>query len=109
MKASISFSRLPATGLEEYIGFGISVALTILVVDGSLHFRSAGYFLKVGSLRLRLPDWAAPGTLTVAHTDQGRGEFIFTLELAHRRLGRLIDHAAVFREVAADVFTPVQG
>jgi hypothetical protein len=88
------------TGLEEYIGFGLSVALTILVEDRSLRFRSAGYFLKIGSRRLRWPDWAAPGTLTVGHADLGEGEFLFTLELVHPRFGHLIDHAAVFREAA---------
>jgi hypothetical protein len=88
------------TGLEEYVGFGVSVALTILVEDQSLRFRSAGYFLQVGRHRLRLPDWAAPGTLTVGHTDLGDGEFLFTLELVHSRFGCLIDHGAVFREVA---------
>src|SRR4051794_25092878 len=36
------------TGLEEYIGLGISVGLIILVADHSLRFRSAGYFFKVG-------------------------------------------------------------
>jgi hypothetical protein len=89
------------TGLEEYIGCGLSVALDILVEDQSLKFRSAGYFLCLGSRRVRLPDWIMPGTLTVAHTDLGDGNFIFTLELVHPRFGRLIDHAALFRDVAA--------
>src|SRR3954447_21681957 len=34
------------TGLEEYVGFGVSVALTVLVENRSLRFRSAGYFLQ---------------------------------------------------------------
>jgi hypothetical protein len=89
------------TGLEEYIGCGLSVALDILVEDESLKFRSAGYFLGLGRRRIRLPDWLMPGTLTVGHTDLGGGNFIFTLELVHRRFGRLIDHAALFRDVAA--------
>jgi len=86
------------TGLEEYIGFGISVGLNILVEDQSLQFRSAGYFLKIGGRRFRLPDWTTPGILTVAHTDLGDGEFAFTLELVHSIFGPLIDQAAVFRE-----------
>jgi hypothetical protein len=87
------------TGLEEYVGFGVSMALVILVEDGSLRFRSAGYFLQLGRLRIRLPDWATPGTLTVGHTDLGDGEFLFTLDIVHPRFGRLIEQAAVFREV----------
>jgi hypothetical protein len=87
------------TGIEEYIGFGLSVALRVLVEDRSLLFRSAGYFLQAGRRRIRLPDWITPGTLTVAHADLGEGEFLFTLQIVHPRLGHLIDHAAVFHEV----------
>jgi len=89
------------TGLEEYIGFGISVGLNILVEDRSLRFRSAGYFFRIGRRCFRLPDWITPGILTVGHTDLGEGEFVFTLELVHPRFGSLIDQAAVFREFAA--------
>ena len=87
------------TGLEEYVGFGVCMALNVLVEDRSLRFRSAGYFLQAGSLRVRLPDWATPGTLTVGHRELGDGEFLFTLAIHHPRFGRLIDQAAVFREV----------
>ena len=86
------------TGLEEYVGFGISMALRIAVVDQALVFRSAGYFLQVGPLRLALPDWLTPGDLTVAHTDLGCGKFRFTLDVVHPRFGMLIRQSAVFRE-----------
>ena len=43
------------TGLEEYVGYGISMALTVHVKDEALIFRSAGYFLQ----RTRTPHSAA--------------------------------------------------
>jgi hypothetical protein len=36
--------------------------------------------------------------MTVMHAELGGGEFIFTLDVEHPRLGTLIRQAAVFRE-----------
>jgi Domain of unknown function (DUF4166) len=89
------------TGLEEYVGFGVGMALRMLVDGQSLLFRSAGYFLQLGRLRLSLPAWLTPGVLTVTHTDLGSGEFRFTLEIIHPRFGMLIHQSAVFREATS--------
>jgi hypothetical protein len=89
------------TGLEEYIGFGISMALRLSVEHEGLFFRSAGYFLCLGRFRLPLPEWFTPGALTVSHTDLGGGLFRFTLEVMHSRLGVLIRQSAVFTEAAS--------
>lgn len=86
------------TGLEEYVGCGISMALTISVEHEALVFRSAGYFFQIGPLRLALPPRLCPGELTVIHTDLGCGKFRFTLDVVHPRFGKLIRQSAVFRE-----------
>jgi hypothetical protein len=86
------------TGLEEYVGFGVSMALRMVVDGQALLFRSAGYFVELGHLRLALPAFLTPGILTVAHTDLGSGEFRFTLEIIHPRFGTLVRQSAVFRE-----------
>jgi hypothetical protein len=89
------------TGLEEYVGFGVSMALRISVVNEALLFRSVGYAIQIGPLRLPLPEWLTPGDLTVTHRDLGGGEFRFTLEVIHPRFGMLIRQSAVFRETAS--------
>ena len=86
------------TGLEEYIGCGVSMALRISVVQEALAFRSVGYSVRLGTFRLALPLWLTPGDLTVTHRDLGCGAFRFTLEIVHPRLGLLIRQSAVFRE-----------
>src|ERR1700730_9335983 len=86
------------TGLEEYVGFGVSMALRMLVDGRALQFRSAGYFVQVGRLRLPLPALLTPGALTVTHSHCGSAEFRFTLEIVHPRFGTLIRQSAVFRE-----------
>jgi hypothetical protein len=89
-----------STGLEEYLGFGISMALRIRVEGEALLFCSAGYFLHLGPLRLRLPALLTPGDLTVSHSDFG-GEFRFTLELVHPRFGMLVRQSGTFKEATS--------
>jgi hypothetical protein len=86
------------TGLEEYVGRGVGMTLTVRVRDGVLQFLSHSYFFELSGLRLRLPAWATPGAITVAHTECGDGRFTFTLDVVHPRLGELIHQVAAFRE-----------
>jgi hypothetical protein len=89
------------TGLEEYVGYGVSMALRISVEHEALVFRSVGYSLQIGPLRLPLPPRFTPGDLTVTHSDLGGGVFRFTLEIIHPRFGMLIRQSAIFREAAS--------
>jgi hypothetical protein len=86
------------TGIEEYLGFGISIALRMAQRGGAVVFESHSYWLHFFG-RIRLPSWLAPGTLTAAHAERGNGRFLFTLELRHRRLGTLIHQQVEFHEV----------
>jgi hypothetical protein len=86
------------TGLEEYVGCGVGMSLRMLVDGQALLFRSAGYFVQLGSLKLSLPASLTPGVLTVTHADLGGGQFQFTLEITHPRFGRLVRQTAVFQE-----------
>jgi hypothetical protein len=88
------------TGLEEYVGRGVGIALRVRVEDGALHFLSDHYFLGLAGRRLRLPRWLSPGALKVSHIDRGGGWFAFVLSLRHPVLGELIRQTAVFRERA---------
>ena len=106
------------TGLEEYVGCGIGMALTIHAEPAhvqkwtpvfrqghapkpegyALIFRAAHYFVQLGRFRLRLPNSLSPGALAVTHAELGDGRFLFKLDIVHPRLGRLICQTAAFRE-----------
>ncbi len=86
------------TGLEEYVGHGIGMALTVDATENALHFRSAFYFLSIGGLRLTLPRWLVPGKTTVSHIDLGNKSFLFVLDLTHPLLGELVHQTAIFRD-----------
>jgi hypothetical protein len=90
------------TCLEEYLGWGFGIALTVTADETALHFHGRYYFLALGprrfGLRLRLPAWLAPGALTISHIDQGDGGFAFVLDLRHPVLGQMLRQVGVFRE-----------
>ena len=86
------------TGIEEYLGHGFGMALTIHARDGALVFRSRSYFLQILGRRYTLPAWLNPGVMTVTHAELGGDRFVFTLEVVHPRLGLLIRQSAAFRE-----------
>ena len=89
------------TGLEEYIGKGVGVALALSVEEGALAFRSAHYFLQLFGQRWRLPHWLAPGALSVTHRDLGGGKFLFTLDVSHPLLGQMIGQRGVYEETVS--------
>jgi hypothetical protein len=86
------------TGLEEYVGCGIGMALRVNVEDGALLFRSTGYFLSIGRWRLPLPRVVHPGQMQIVHRDRGDGSFDFSLALTHRLFGRLVHQLALFHD-----------
>ena len=86
------------TGIEEYLGRGLSMALTIHARNGALVFRSDTYFLRMFGLRFRLPAFLSPGVMTVGHAEMGENRFLFTLKVEHPWFGTLIDQVAAFRE-----------
>lgn len=86
------------TGLEEYIGRGIGMALTVRADAHAIHFRSAHYFLLLFRRRLRLPRFLSPGTVEVSHIDFGAEQFAFTLEVSHPLFGELISQKGIFND-----------
>ncbi|MGJ8563667.1 MAG: DUF4166 domain-containing protein [Alphaproteobacteria bacterium] len=84
------------TGLEEYVGFGISMTLRLEIDDDALLFKSDRYILRLFGRRIPLPKWLCPGELTVGHADHGDGWFEFFLKVEHKYLGCLIYQSAMF-------------
>lgn len=87
------------TGLEEFLGYGLLMRLTLAVEDGALVFHSAGYDVAIAGWRLPVPRGLAPGHCTITHRDLGQGRFSFTLTLDHPWLGRLVEQIAIYEEI----------
>ena len=76
------------TGLEEYLGLGVGVALRVRAELDRIVFLSDHYFVRLGMRRIRFPGWLMPGRLQIDHIDHGGGRFAFVLDLSHRPAGR---------------------
>lgn len=88
------------TGLEEYVGCGIGMTLTVHVVDRALVFRSDRYYLRVCGRTLWLPEILCPGSLEVVHREEREGRFSFTLRITHRWFGEILNQIAFFTDAA---------
>jgi hypothetical protein len=88
------------TGLEEYVGRGIGMSLSIYAREGALVFRSESYFIQVRGRRFFLPRWLCPGTLYVTHAEVADEKFSFTLQIFHPRLGLILRQMGIFREIS---------
>jgi len=86
------------TGLEEYLGCGIGIALTVSALEDGIRFASDHYYLQLGRWRLRWPRGLAPGQLTIDHRDCGEGDFTFTLALHHPLLGEVMHQHSRFHD-----------
>jgi Domain of unknown function (DUF4166) len=89
------------TGLEEYLGAGVGIALTISAHASGIRFNSDHYFLQLRGWRLQLPRCFAPGHLTIDHQDCGGGSFTFALTLRHPVFGELMHQLSRFADQAA--------
>jgi hypothetical protein len=87
------------TGLEEYLGHGLGMALRVEALEDGIAFVSDHYFLKVGRWRARLPRWAAPGVTRVTHRQVAGRSFVFGLEVVHPLAGTLVRQQILFEDV----------
>ncbi len=87
------------TGLEEHVGFGVSMLLEVDAGPQGIVFKSAGYQIKLGSLRLAIPELLSPGVVTVSHIEIDRTHFVFDMTLHHPLLGTLIHQTAEYSDV----------
>jgi hypothetical protein len=82
--------------LMEVIHGGLGMTLDVTAEGGALHFRSTGYFLRLGPVRLPLPGLLTPGAAHVVHEDQGGAHFRFTLTFRHAIAGETFFQTGVF-------------
>lgn len=86
------------TGLEEYLGRGVGIALNVSAIEGGIRFVSDHYFFEIFGKRLMMPWLIAPGELIIEHKDCGKGAFTFALSLKHAWLGEVMHQLCRFHD-----------
>jgi Domain of unknown function (DUF4166) len=88
-----------STGLEEYLGRGLGMALRVEALTDGIAFVSDHYFLQLGDRRIRLPRFLTPGVTRVTHRQVAGASFLFGLELTHPLAGVLVHQEILFDDV----------
>lgn len=97
------------TGLEEHLGLGLVMRLTVTAEAGALVFCSAGYHWHIGGWRIAIPAALSPGVAEIVHRAEPDAadrpsphDFTFTLTLTHPVFGRLVRQVARFTDSPVD-------
>lgn len=88
------------TGLEEYLGRGLGMALRVETLSDGIAFVSDHYFLQLGRWRIRLPQFLMPGVTRVTHRQIAGMSFVFGLHVSHRFGGELVHQEILFDDVS---------
>lgn len=88
-----------STGLEEYLGRGLGMALRLEALPDGLAFVSDHYFMQIGGRRFRLPRAITPGSARITHRQVAGRTFLFELVLEHPWAGLLIEQQILFDDV----------
>jgi len=88
-----------STGLEEYLGRGLGMALRVEPLSDGIAFVSDHYFFQFGPWRLRLPSALGPGVTRVTHRQIAGTSFLFGLEVTHSLAGTLVHQEILFDDV----------
>lgn len=95
----------PDGSLVEKLPAGLCMALDVFEREGSLHFKSSGYYfewpLLLPGKRIPLPRWLSPGCTHVEHRNEADGWFRFILTVTHPFFGELIFQSGRFHAAGA--------
>lgn len=86
------------TGLEEHIGGGVGLALSLQALSDRLVFGLDHVVLRLGRLRFRLPPWLTPVRMRVEHVHLDEANFEFRLAVAAPLLGNLLTQRAMYQD-----------
>lgn len=82
--------------LIEYVNPVLGLCMAVHVEDGKLFYQGKYYVVKLGKLRLPLPEWLILGHTTIAETALDANHFAMDFRLRHPLFGQIFRYAGKF-------------
>ncbi|HEX5420591.1 MAG TPA: DUF4166 domain-containing protein [Gammaproteobacteria bacterium] len=86
--------------LIEYVNPVIGLCMEVHVEKGRLHYEGRHFVVKLGPLRLPVPEWLVLGHTTIVETALDDGRFAMDFRLRHPVFGQVYRYSGVFRTQA---------
>lgn len=83
--------------LIEYVNPVLGLCMAVEVTNGKLHYQGRHYVVKLGKLRLSLPEWLILGHTTIVETTLDETHFAMDFRLRHPLFGQIFRYAGKFR------------
>ena len=86
-------------GFIEYINAYLGLKMHAFVEDNKLRYESRGYVLKVGKIKIPIPEWLALGHASIVESEYRHGDeqtFVMDFRIKHFLLGEVFCYKGIF-------------
>jgi hypothetical protein len=83
--------------LIEYVNPFLGLRMAVSVDDGKLIYAGRSFVLKLGSLKLPIPEWLILGHTSIVETALDDGRFAMDFRLKHPLFGQIYRYAGTFK------------
>ncbi len=85
--------------LVEYVNPCLGLQMAVQVQGSQLCYHGVCYVLRLGRMRLPIPEWLALGHTTIVETATGPRSFAMDFRLTHPLLGQVFRYSGAFESV----------
>lgn len=89
--------------LVEYVNPFLGLQMAAHVHQGELHYSGICFVLKLGPLRLSIPEWLALGHTRIVEVATDEAHFVMDFRLSHPLLGEVFRYSGEFAAVVEPV------
>ncbi len=86
-------------GFIEYINAYLGLKMVAFVENKKLHYESRGYVLKLGKVKIPIPEWLALGHASIVESEYKQGDeqtFVMDFRIKHFLFGEVFCYKGVF-------------
>jgi hypothetical protein len=88
--------HLKENKIVEYVRYGLGIRMALFEEDQALVYKSQGYILKLGELKLTIPDWMILGHARIVEKALTEKMLHLDFEIVHPLFGKTFSYTGVF-------------